>query len=78
MKQKLEIVSQFSTMKNDFENQNFVIFEEVLNNFGRSDNVKKIRFPLQECVVLCPTRKKNLEWYLNEYFWEKRSAYCDT
>ena len=25
-------------LKNDFENQNFVIFEELLNNFGRSDN----------------------------------------
>ena len=29
---------QFSTMKNDFENQNFEIFEEVVHNFGRSDD----------------------------------------
>ena len=25
-------------LKNDFENQNFVIFEEVVDNFGRYDN----------------------------------------
>ena len=29
---------QFSTPKNDFENQNFAIFEEALNNFGRFDD----------------------------------------
>ena len=26
-----------SDAENDFENQNFAIFEEVVNNFGRSD-----------------------------------------
>ena len=25
-------------LKNDFENQNFSILDEVLNNFGRSDD----------------------------------------
>ena len=28
----------FLTLKNDFENQNFVIFEEANNLFGRSDD----------------------------------------
>ena len=27
-----------SDAENDFENQNFAIFEEVVNDFGRSDN----------------------------------------
>ena len=35
---KSERFRQFSTPKNDFENQNFEIFEEVLNNFGRSND----------------------------------------
>ena len=26
-----------SQLKNEFENQNFVIFEDLLNKFGRSD-----------------------------------------
>ena len=26
----------FLTLKNDFENQNFVIFEKIVDNFGRS------------------------------------------
>ena len=29
--------NQFSTLKNDFENQNFEMFEEVVHNFGKSD-----------------------------------------
>ena len=28
---------EFSTLINDFENQNFEIFEEVVLNFGKSD-----------------------------------------
>ena len=28
---------QFSTMKYDFENQNFEMFKEVVHNFGKSD-----------------------------------------
>ena len=34
----LERFDQFSTLKNDFENQNFEMFEEVVHNFGKSDS----------------------------------------
>jgi hypothetical protein len=34
---KLERFNQFSTLKNDFENQNFEMFEEVVHTFGKSD-----------------------------------------
>ena len=34
---KLERFDQFSTMKYDFENQNFEMFEEVVCNIGKSD-----------------------------------------
>ena len=37
MKKKLERWDQFSTLKNDFENQNFEMFDEVDHNFGKSD-----------------------------------------
>ena len=33
----LDRFDQFSTLKNDFENQNFEMFEEVFHNFGKSD-----------------------------------------
>ena len=33
----LERFDQFSTLKNDFENQNFEMFLEVVHNFGTSD-----------------------------------------
>ena len=29
--------AKFSTLKNDFENQNSEIFEEVVHNLGKSD-----------------------------------------
>jgi hypothetical protein len=32
-----ERFNQFSTFKNDFENQNFEMFEEVVHNFSKSD-----------------------------------------
>ena len=32
----LERFDQFSTLKNEFENQNFQIFKEVVHNFGKS------------------------------------------
>ena len=32
-----ERFKQFSTLKNDFENQNFPMFVEVVHNFGMSD-----------------------------------------
>ena len=32
----LERFNQFSTLKNDFENQNFEMFEEVVHSFGKS------------------------------------------
>ena len=35
---KLERFNQFSTLKSDFENQNFEMFEEVVENFGKSDS----------------------------------------
>ena len=31
----LEIFDHFLTLKNDFENQNFEMFEEVVHNFGK-------------------------------------------
>ena len=34
----MERFDQFSTMKNDFENQNFDMFEEVALNFGKHDS----------------------------------------
>ena len=33
----LEKFNQFSTLKNDFENQNFEMFNEVVHNFGKSE-----------------------------------------
>ena len=33
----MERFDQFSTLKNDIENQNFEMFEEVVHNFGKSD-----------------------------------------
>ena len=33
-----ERFNQFSMMKNDFENQNFETFQEVVHNFGKSDS----------------------------------------
>ena len=32
----LERFNQISTLKNDFENQNFEMFGEVVHNFGKS------------------------------------------
>ena len=29
-----------AVLKNDFENQNFAMFEEAINNFGRSDDAR--------------------------------------
>ena len=34
----LERINKFFTLKNDFENQNFEMFEEVVHNFGKSDD----------------------------------------
>ena len=31
-------LDQFLTQKNDFESTNFEMFEEVVHNFGKSDN----------------------------------------
>ena len=33
----MERFNQFSTLKNDFENQNFEMFEEFVHSFGKSD-----------------------------------------
>ena len=33
-----ERFDQFSTLKNDFENPNFEMFEEFVHNFGKSGN----------------------------------------
>ena len=33
-----ERFDQFLMLKNDFENQNFVIFANVVHNFGKSDD----------------------------------------
>ena len=34
----LENFCQFSKLKNDFENQKFEMFEEVVHNFGKSES----------------------------------------
>jgi hypothetical protein len=33
----MERFDQFLTQKNDFESQNFEMFDEVVHNFGKSD-----------------------------------------
>ena len=38
IKKNLTRFGQFLTLKNDFVNQNLDIFEEVVHNFGKSDN----------------------------------------
>ena len=35
----LERFNQFWTLKNDFETQNFEIFDKVVHNFGKLDEV---------------------------------------
>ena len=35
---KFHSFDEFSTVKNDFENQNFEIFDKIVYNFGKSDN----------------------------------------
>ena len=34
----MERFNQFLTLNNDFENQNFEMFEEVVHSFGKSDD----------------------------------------
>ena len=34
----MEIFDQFSTQKNNFESHNFEMFDEVVHNFGMSDD----------------------------------------
>ena len=34
----MERLDQFSTLKNYFEDQNFEMFEEVVDNFGKPDD----------------------------------------
>ncbi len=38
-KKELENFNQFQTLKNDFETQNFKIFDKVVHNFDKSDDV---------------------------------------
>ena len=47
-KKKIDDSIQFSLLKNYFENKNFAIFEELVNNSGRPDNniVNKCLFPV--------------------------------
>ena len=64
----MERLSQFSTLKDIFENQNFDIFDKFVDNFGKSDNdlhiyivwQKHIFFPLDTFVITCPILSKNL------------------
>ena len=53
----------FPCWKNDFENQSFEMFEEVVNNFGKSvgDIIGwKCLFKIDAYMVLCPFWSKNL------------------
>ena len=66
----MERFAQFSTLKDIFENQNFEIFDKVVDNFGKSDNdivwQKMIFFPLNTFVIItCPTLSKNLGRFLS-------------
>ena len=54
----------FWCRKNDFESTNIVNFEEVVHNFGRSDNEKGLFSIYEKAVVWCPTWLKNLGPYL--------------
>jgi hypothetical protein len=67
-KKTSESLSWFLTPKNDFGSKYFANFEEVVHNFGRSDNflVKKCLFSIYADVVSCPTWSKNLGWYLRK------------
>ena len=47
-------------------NQNFVIFEKIVNSFGRSEDEKKM-ISTKCMIISCPTfTKKNLELYLTK------------
>ena len=53
---------QFSTMKNNFENQNFDMFEEVAHNFGKPDRdisyEKMLSFTRCICGFMPKSNKK--------------------
>ena len=49
---------QFSTMKNNFENQNFDMFEEVAYNFGKPDSDISYEKCLDAYVISCPIQTK--------------------
>ena len=58
-------------MKNYFENQIFAIIEEVVNNFGRSNNDTvywKVNDDFHQIHVWFHAQlaQKNIEWYLTE------------
>ena len=60
---KSKSIMKTKGMKNDFKTQNFEIFDKVVHNFGKSDDVfihivKKCLFPLDAYIVSCPTRSK--------------------
>ena len=60
-KWKNEKIRSILTLKNDFKNQNFEMFEEVVHNSSSHYQLKKCLFPLNAYVVSCPTRSKILK-----------------
>ena len=51
------------TQKNNFESQNFEMFEEVVHNFGKYDLVKSRLFPLDRSMVSCQLAQKFLDGF---------------
>ena len=59
---KSERFSWFLMPKSDFESTNFANYEEVVHNFGRSDDEMMLwkNASIYADVVWCPTSSKNL------------------
>ena len=54
-------------LKNNFENKNFAIFEELVDDLvgpTMTWDSEKSSFPVEAYVVSCPACTKNLERYL--------------
>ena len=57
-------IRPFFNTENDFENQNFEIFEEVVDNFRKSDNDMIWIAYLSTYIVSWPIFTKIIEWFL--------------
>ena len=49
----MERFNQFSTLENDFENQNLVMFDVVIHNFGKSySDISEKMFIFTRCISM--------------------------